>query len=181
MFAKNILIIDFESTSIDPAKAEPTQLAAILLDKENLAELGSYSSFIKADLKDADPQSMAVSGIDSAKLENAPDQKEAANQLVNHFGFDLFLASWIEHLDRRMLQKIMRAADINPMQYDYHYLDLWPIAYTYLVQRGYKGGIRSEEIFQAFGMRGRAHHDALEDCRLEAEIFRKIVFNNFNS
>jgi len=35
--------------------------------------------------------------------------------------------------------------------------------------------MRSEEIFQEFGAKPRGLHDALEDCRIAADVLRKIV------
>ena len=35
-FAKDVLFIDFETTDINPEKAKPLQLAAVLLDKKCL-------------------------------------------------------------------------------------------------------------------------------------------------
>jgi DNA polymerase III epsilon subunit-like protein len=32
-----------------------------------------------------------------------------------------------------------------------------------------------EEIFQAFGIKPRGLHNALEDCRIAAEVLRKVV------
>jgi DNA polymerase III epsilon subunit-like protein len=175
-FIKDILLIDFETTDIDPDKANPLQLAAVLLDKTTLEEKIAFSSFIKQDLTGADPQALKVNGITQEQLASAPTQNEVINEFVKKFGTDVMLASWVQYLDCAMLYKMLKAADLDPSLYDYyHYLDIWPLAYIYLVERGYQGGIHSDDMFKGFGMPHRGTHDALEDCRFAAEIFRKIL------
>ena len=174
-FEKDILLIDFEYTNADPSLAEPTQLAAILLDKETLEEKDSFVSLIKAEFKHPQQEAIEVSGIDQARVASAPLPAEVISAFVAKFGYDVMLASWVEHGDRRMLHKMLREAGLDPMRYDYHFLDLWPVAYVHLLKQGYEGGMHSEDMFAAYGLPVREKHDALEDCRLEAEVLRKVM------
>lgn len=174
-FVKDILIIDFETTHGIPAKAKPTQLAAILLDKATLKEKKFYASFIKQDLADANSRSLEISGITKEDLKTAPPPTQVAREFVDSFGTDVFLSSWNEALDRRMLEVLLKSIDLDITDYDYHYLDIWPIAYTYLVKKGKGQIVRSEDTFQEFGLPPRANHDALEDCRHAAEVLRFII------
>lgn len=173
-FAKDILLIDFETTGGDPEEIAPTQLAAILLDKNTLEEKDSFISYIAADLSSVDPEILAISGITQEDLKDAPSMEEVAKSFAEKFPGDYFLSSWVEYLDRRMLIKMYKAAGI-PYKFDYHYLDLWPVAYTHLLKSGYAGSVHSKDMFDAFGSPGRNSHDALEDCRMEAVILRKIL------
>ena len=91
------------------------------------------------------------------------------------FGTEVLLGSWVANADRKNFDKIIQAAEIDPSLYDYHFLDIWPAAYIYLLKQGYSGDIHSEEMFQAFDTKPRGLHDALEDCRIAAEILRKLV------
>jgi DNA polymerase III epsilon subunit-like protein len=175
MFAKDILLIDVETTHLNPDLADPIQISALLLDKNTLQEKDAFMSYIYSDLANANPASLAVSGINVTGLKDAPKQPIVGKQLVERFGFNIMLASWVEHLDRRMFHKLVKAAGFETINYDYHYLDLWPIAYAHLLKQGYSGDIKSEEMFQALGMPPRQKHDALQDCRYEAEILRKIM------
>jgi len=177
-FVKDILLIDFETTNIDPEKAKPLQIAAVLLDKEDLKEKNSFSSFIKQDLSDASPQALKVNGITPEKLIGALSQNEVINQFIEKFGSDVLLSSWVQYLDRAMLHKMIKDANLDPKFYDYyHYLDIWPLGYAYLTKQGYKGGITSDEMFSAFEVPPRGTHDALEDCLITADILRKIMFS----
>ncbi|MDB4939585.1 MAG: hypothetical protein JWO40_10 [Candidatus Doudnabacteria bacterium] len=175
MFAKDVLLIDIETTGINPHTALPIQIAAVLLDKETLEEKSSYSTYIQQDLTDANPESMAINGIKPEQLQTAPSEKEVVDAIVEKFGFDVLLASWVEFLDRRLFQRMFLNSGYDPAKFDPHYLDLWPVAYVYLLKQGYNGSIRSEPMMQALGLSARGAHDALEDCRHAADALRKIM------
>jgi DNA polymerase III epsilon subunit-like protein len=167
-FAKDILVVDFEGS-----KDSPTQIGAIILDKETLAEKDSFSSYIYAD----NVTTSKISGISQETLVGAPSQAEVGKMIYEKFGTDLFFAYFVGDLDIRFFKKLLKSAEIEFSNYDYHTIDIWSVAYVYLLKQGYKGGVRSEEIFQAYGAKPRGLHNALEDCRLAAEVLRKIFFD----
>jgi len=164
-FPKDILLIDFEGLHA------PKQVGAILLDKNTLEEKESFVSYIYADMEG---RPSFKSGITQEMLNDAPKSGEVGKRIVEKFGTDVILASFVAELDVRHLRLIMQVADIKE-GYDYHVLDIWPIAYTHLLKMGYKGQMNSEDIFQALGMKPRGLHDALEDCRIAAEVLRKCL------
>ena len=172
-FIKDILMIDFESAKSTAGIRQPTQFGAILLDKETLEEKDSFVSYISADL----PEDYVgkKTGISLETLAGASSQSEVGKMIFDKFGADLFIGSWVANLDMTLFREVMASADIDSNQYDYHVVDVWPAAYIYLLKQGYEGSIRSEEIFQTFGQLPREKHDALNDCRLAAEVLRKIT------
>ncbi len=165
-FPKDILIIDFEGMD------QPVQVGALLLDKDTLTAKKEYVSYIWADLQG---KVKSVSGISQADLKGAPSKEEVGKQLFETFGTEVILATWVAVNDIHQLSKLISAAGLDMRSYDYHVLDLWSVAYLYLLRAGYDGGMRSEEMFKVFGVKPRGLHDALEDCRIEAEILRKIA------
>ena len=74
----------------------------------------------------------------------------------------------------KMMAKLLREVDKDIYTHDYHYLDVWSLAYLYLVEQGKGDIVRSEPTFQYFGLPPRKTHDALEDCRHTAEVLRKV-------
>jgi DNA polymerase III epsilon subunit-like protein len=172
-FQKDILIIDFEGVK------QPVQIGAVLLDKVTLEEKGNFLSYIYADLEGyVSPKS----GITQEMIDNAPKQAEVGKMIYEKFGSDIILGSFVQSLDINNFSKIMSAAGIDFMdsaisfkKYNYHVLDIWPVAYIHLLKKGYAGGIGSEEIFREFGAKPRGLHNALEDCRITADVLRKIV------
>lgn len=165
-FPEDILMIDFEGL------AEPVQIGAVLLDKDTLAEKASFSSYIFTNLHG---EVKTTSGISQETLKDAPSQAEVGKMIFEKFGTDILIGSWVANADMKNFKKIITVAGIDPSQYDYHILDIWPVAYVHLLKQGYNGGPHSEEIFREFGAKPRELHDALEDCRLAADVLRKIV------
>ncbi len=173
-FQKDILLFDLETNGVNSEVSVPLQIAAVLLDKETLEEKDSFTSYIKQDLSTADPESLKINGIKPEQIENASESNEVMKAFLEKFGTDVLLASWVEFLDRRLLMRAFKQASLT-WGYDPHYLDLWPIAYGHLVKNGYTGSIKSQPMFEQFNLPERGAHDALEDCRMEAEVFRKIM------
>ncbi len=165
-FPKDILVVDFEGLNGNPA-----QIGAVLLDKETLVEKDSFVSYIFAE----GPTSSKVSGITQEMLVGAPTQAEVGKMVYDRFGTNLFFAYFVGDWDIRAFKILLKEAGIEFSKYDYHTIDIWSIAYAHLLKNGYTGGIRSEEIFQAFGAKPRGLHNALEDCRITADVLRKIV------
>ncbi len=165
-FTKDILLIDFEGFDV------PKQIGAILLDKNTLEEKDNFSSYIYTNT--GGKKSMK-SGITQEMLEGAPSQSEVGKIVFDKFGADILIASFVADLDFRHFRTIISSAGIDPTLYDYHVLDIWPLAYVHLLKDGYTGKINSEDIFQAFGAKPRDLHNALEDCRITADVLRKIV------
>ncbi len=173
-FSKDILLIDFETTGLDLEKSLPIQLGAVLLDKTSLEEKDSYLSLINQDVSDMSEESLKIHGITQEVLNSAPTQEEVINTFLEKFGVDIYLASWNEMLDHKMLSKMLNSIGKDVYEYDYHYLDIWSLAYMNMVKQGRGDIIRSEATFEYFGLPKRGKHDALEDCRHTAEVLRKV-------
>lgn len=173
-FSKDILLIDFETTGLDLEKSLPIQLGAVLLDKQTLAEKDSFLSFIKQDLSDMPAESAKIHGITADHLKDSPQPDDVITSFLDQFGVEVYLASWNEMLDHTMMAKLLKEVDKDIYVHDYHYLDVWSLAYLYLVQQGRGDIVRSEPTFQHFGLPSRNAHNALEDCRHTAEVLRKV-------
>lgn len=173
-FSKDILLIDFETTGLDLDKALPIQLGAVLLDKKDLSEKASFLSYIHQDTSGMSREAASIHGITQKLLDNAPKQEEVIKKFLKKFGIDVYLASWNEMLDHVMLSKMLKSIGKDIYEHDYHYLDIWSLAYMHLVRLGRGNIIKSEPTFQYFGLPPRQYHDALEDCRHTAEVLRRV-------
>ena len=153
-------MLDFETTDGRPPLAKPIQLAAVLLDKDTLKEKKEFTSYIKQDMTGADPRASQVHGITQAQLDDAPSQNEVMQKFLDFFGTDLFLSTWTTALDMRMLEQMMVAIGHEFMEYNYHFLDIWPLAYVHCVKQGKGELFNSVKIFEEFGLPKRGNHDA---------------------
>ncbi|MBI3633878.1 MAG: hypothetical protein HY226_06365 [Candidatus Vogelbacteria bacterium] len=173
-FSKDIVVLDFEFTNKDASKAVPIQLGAIRLDRETLEEKDNFLSYIAADLTNASPEALSVTGINEATLSGAPSAAEVGKMFFDKFGTDIILSSWVSSGDLVMFRHIMDSAKLDATKFDYHWFDIWPPTYLYLIKGGYVGSLRSEAMFGALGFSARGRHDALEDCRHAAQALRII-------
>ena len=181
-FKKDILLVDLEMTGLDSRRHEIIQLSAVLLDKETLKEKSFFNSYIRSTKwQNRDLTSMKVNGIKKEWLDAAPalsvvlkafDKKFPSNKVIlSYYGGPLdmdFLRSAYEH------NKIK-------WNFDYHYFNLWAFFYGVLAaQNGFKNskkftGFRLEDLMKKFAIKSSSRHDGLEDCRIEAEVLRKIT------
>lgn len=179
-FTKDILLFDFEGNhnhgNIDAS--HPSQLGAILLDKETLEEKKSFLSFINFDYSDMSQEDWNAHIYTKKDIDNAPSKKEVGLKFRETFGTNVLLCSWVSNMDMNFLERLMKSADLSIYDYDYHRLDLFPMAYMYLLQNGYTGGLKSQEMFNALGVKRGDVHNALEDCRFEVQILKKILLTH---
>lgn len=182
-FKKDILLIDTEFSGFDVKNHDLLQIAAVLLDRKTLKEKKSFNSYIKpVHWKSRDKASMAVNKITPEKLKNAPSLKSVLTKFNKTFGHNVIQAFYVGYNDKRFLMHAYSQSGIK-WQFDYHYFDLWALCYAYLAK---KNLLKSKKDFAGFGLEylikilkidinPNEMHDALVDCRLEAEVFRKII------
>jgi DNA polymerase III epsilon subunit-like protein len=179
-----VLLFDFESTGfvtdkhgdvVDPG--EPTQLGAVLLNAKTLTEEVTFLSDIRANPDKLDPWVLENTDITTERVANAPSPEMVAKSFIKKFGTEVYLASWNVAFDRAWLDMLMQSIGRHGSMYDYHHLDAWSLAYTYLCRHGRPEIIRSEDTFRAFGQTARSVHNALDDCRRTAEVLRAVVFD----
>ncbi len=182
MFNHDILIIDIESTGLDYQRNELIELAGVLLDKKTLKEKKHFRSFIKPQhWRNRDPEAMAINKITWEELAKAPSLKTVINTFQKKFGDKVILAPYGTIMDTAMLRVAYKKIG-KKYPYDYHVFDVWPLCYTYmakkklLVNKKRFSGFSLNDIANHFKIKIPANrHTALADCRLEAEVLRKLV------
>ncbi|MDR3642212.1 MAG: 3'-5' exonuclease [Candidatus Doudnabacteria bacterium] len=183
-FKRDILLIDTEFSGFDvPKKHDLLQIAAVLLDKKTLKEKKSFNTYIKpAKWGSRDPESMAVNKITWEMVKSAPDLKFAIKKFSRAFPKNVIQAFYVGYNDKRILMDAYNRAGVK-WPFDYHYFDLWALFYGYLARHN---KLNSKNDFAGFGLEylikalkididKSQMHDALVDCRLEAEVLRKIM------
>lgn len=184
-FKKDLLLIDIEATGLDAERHEIIQLAGVLLDKKNLREKKAFCSYIKsAKWRNRDPESMAVNRISYDAVKNAPELKSVLKKFNRAFGKNIVLSYYAGVMDIVFLQEAYKKCKIK-WPFDYHYFNIWGTFYAYLAARGGLNnkkefcGFCLEDLVKKFRLRvdKTRLHDALVDCRAEAEVLRKVVKN----
>lgn len=201
-FKHNLLLLDLETTGLDASKHEIIQLGALLLDKKTLKEKEVFSSYIKpTGWHRRDKESMKINGIKWEQVKNAPGLKKVLMEfhqafklpLTPSYGFDklttgikrgkmpqVMLSYYGGPLDMDFLRAAYHRCGLK-WKFDYHFLNLWGVFYFFLAAKNQLKnkkkftGFSLEDLMRRFNIKSKNRHDALEDCRVEAEIFRKMI------
>lgn len=183
-FKKDILLIDTEFTGFDLSKHDLIQLAAVLLDKKTLKEKKSFNSYIRlspVQWAKRNRESMSVNKITWEQIKNAPTLKNVIKEFDKTFGQNVIQAFYVGYNDKRFLLEAYKKAGVK-WKFDYHYFELWGLFYPFLAVKNklssvkHFAGFGIENMIKMFGIKAPKNlHDALADCRVEAEILRKVI------
>jgi DNA polymerase III epsilon subunit-like protein len=182
MFKRDILLIDTEFSGFDLKKHDLLQIAAVLLDKKTLKEKKSFNSYIKPKhWKKRDLASMRINGITWDMVKDAEPLEKVIRQFNSVFPHDVIQAFYVGYNDKRILLNAYEQAKV-PWPFDYHYLELWGLFCPFMA---IKNKLTSRKDFAGFGLESMISmfnikpegqlHDALTDCRIEAEVFRRVM------
>jgi CBS domain-containing protein len=181
MFTKDILLIDAEFTGLDPKKHDLIQLAGVLLDKKTLKEKKYFTSYIKPTRwRNRDPKSIEISKLTWETLKDAPKLENVIKEFDRLFGHDVTLAYYVGILDIVYLLEAYKKAKL-PWKFDYHSFNIWGLFYPYaalrtrLNNKDQFAGFSIEDLMAHFEITSAPLHDALVDCRVEAEVLRRIM------
>lgn len=172
---RDILLVDLETSGTDPEAHGIVQIGAIVLDQVTYAEHGSLSVFVRLAEHDAlDAESVRISKIDErvSRSAFATELSSALEQLESFSNpADCFLAAWNGAFDLSFLRAAYRRAG-RAWPWDYHFLELWSLAWISLPE---VVNPSLERVSQTLGITTPITHDALADCRQEAEVLRRLV------
>ncbi len=173
-FIKDLLIFEIQTTGQDVDKDNVIQLAAILLDKDNLLEKNNYNSYIRVSFLDSViNEHSKLLHCDYESLKRSPKVYDAIKQFHNKFGTNLLLAA--NNLNKLLFLKAGFKKAAVPFDYDPHILELWTLGYVYTLNYGLKKMPTFTTFMDYFKLKQKRPWDAMEQVRLEAEVFRKII------
>ena len=182
MFNKDLLMLDIEATGINVTKHEIIQLAAVLLDKKTLKEKKSFNMFIKPKKwSGREQEAMDVNNISWEQLKKAPSLKTVLKKFDETFGSNVIPTTYGGNLDIIFLPAAYREAKMK-YPVEYHTFNMWPVCYTYMAM---EKKLTNKKRFVGFSLedlgdylnvtRLPGRHDALVDCRYQADILRALM------
>lgn len=179
----NICFIDFETTGIDVFKDNPIEFGGILIN-ENGETLKKFHSFIQPRSKrNFSTTSKKIHGLSSLSLNEAPSQNEVLLNFFNSFGTEYKFAGWNINFDvsffRRMCHLNNYMREYNKI--NHRHIDIQSIIF-YLKERNIlpKELKSLDDLIIFFNLNRNEKHNALEDAELTLEVYKKIMFLNFN-
>lgn len=181
-FRHDILLIDLETTGLFSSEHEIIQIGALVLDKHTLKEKKSFSTFIKPKKwQKRNKESMHINKISWETLKDAPSLEEAIEKLQKIMPKNLILAYYAGVLDIEFMKAAFQKLK-KQWPFDHHYFNIWGLFYGYAALHL---PMNNKKKFAGFGLEDFAKHfkipvhgdlhDALTDCRLEADIIRKVM------
>lgn len=181
-FKKDILLVDLETTGLDASKHEIIQLAAILLDRKTLKEKKVFNVYVKPQKwKTRSKEAMAVNGIVWEQLSDAPTLKEALTMFAKAFDpASVLLSHYGGPVDTDFLRAAYKTLK-KPFPFDHHYFNVWGVFFAYLAKKNMLtntkrfAGFTLDDIMKKFKVTADGRHDGLVDCRVEAEILRRVM------
>ncbi len=181
MFNRDILLIDEENSGLDSQRHEIIQLAAVLLDKKTLKEKKHFNSYIRPKRwYNHDPLSSEVHHITWDQLKSAPGLKTVLQKFNRSFGNKAVLTYYGGINDISFLHQAYKRSRMT-YPFDYHTFNLWGLFYAYgakkrlLKSKKHFGGFTLDSLAAHFKIESPPRHDALVDCRVEAEILRRVI------
>ncbi len=173
-FIKDLLLFEVQTTGPDVDKDSVIQLAAVLLDKDNLLEKANYNSYVRVSYLDSVISEHAqLLRIDPEVLRKSPKVYDVAKQFHNKFGTNLLLAA--HSASKPLFLKTMLRKAAVPFDYDPHIIELWTLGYVYMLNYGLKKMPTLNTFLDYFRLKPKKPWDAMERVRLEAEVFRKMI------
>lgn len=192
MYDRDILLLDTETTGLVVRHGhEPIQIGAVRLDGRTLEERARFVSRIRPRTPEhARPASLAVHGLTLQELAGAPDAPEVMQGftaalltpeeqagLAEGRAPRLYLAAHNSKFDWEFFALLVERAGLPQDALGYHMLCLWTVAVDRTAQLGLRtptGSHSLSHLADLFGIARADRHDALEDCRVAAEVLRRL-------
>ena len=173
-FIKDLLLIDLQTTGTDPEKDSVLQIAALLLDKDNLLEKGSFNSYVRLSFLESTMRQHAQGlEVDVSVIKQSQKIYDVVKKFKEKFGSDFLFASH-NFTNILFLRSAFKKAGI-PYAFDQHMIDLWTLGYVYTLNYGLKKMPTFNTFVDFFNLEQKRPYDANERVRLQAEILRKII------
>lgn len=173
-FARDILLIDIESTGNVPEKDFALQFAAVLLDKDNLLEKQSFSTYIKHPFSQStNDRIVQTLGITKEQWMASPSQKDVIQKFNAIFPYNVTIAT--HNITNVLFLKEMYKQVGMTYEFDYHILELWTLAHVYFARQNLKKIPTAATLARQFNIPAGREHNSLDAVRLMADLFRRLL------
>jgi len=178
-FARNLLVLDVETTGSDPQLHEVVEIGAVLLEADSLEPVQQFRSFVRPEqFQNADPRALSIHGLSAEKLKTAPSAQEVVSRFVDEFGLDYIFCGWNIAFDTQFLRSLFRKVEKKALfdAIDYHKVDLWSLLELAWVSGLYPQEPKSlADVCQTLHIERSALHNALQDALIAAEVARATI------
>ncbi|MCY4485092.1 MAG: 3'-5' exonuclease [Spirochaetaceae bacterium] len=171
--SKPILVVDVETTGLDPAKDTVVQIAACKLDGDARLDDPPFVTYVRPDTRISDTAE-AVHGLKLTDLRTAPSIAEAIRAFNEYAPPDAILCGHNIAFDVAFLKAAYTSVGIG-FPFDYHLLDVWSVSFFLLeTQRIKLNPHNLSALCDLYGIPRGHKHDALEDVQATALILSRM-------
>lgn len=171
--SKPILVVDVETTGLDPAKDNVVQIAAYKLNGNTRLGDPPFVTYVRPETRISDTAE-AVHGLKLTDLREAPSISEAIRAFDAYAPPDAILCGHNIAFDAAFLKAAYTTAGIK-FPFDYHFLDVWSVSFFLLeTQRIKLDPHNLTALCDLYGIPRSHKHDALEDVRATALILCRM-------
>lgn len=174
MFKKKLLVVDLETTGLDPNSDSIIQIGACLLSRKVLREEQCMTTLVQP-TSPISRESQAIHGLTPEDLDNAPTLANAIRKLEDLAPpSKVFLCGHNISFDTAFLKAAYRQLD-REYPYDYHTVDLWSVANFVFSANGLNPpNYRLDTLAGLYNIGRDRHHDALQDVQITAKVFKHL-------
>ena len=171
--SKPILVVDVETTGLDPSKDTVVQIAAYKLNGDTRLGDRPFVTYVKPEIRISD-KAEAVHGLKLTDLRTAPSITEAIRAFNEYAPPDAILCGHNIAFDAAFLKAAYTTAGLE-FPFDYHLLDVWSVSFFLLeTQRIKLDPHNLTALCDLYGIPRGHKHDALEDVRATALILCRM-------
>lgn len=173
LLPKRLLVVDVETTGLDPSADCLVQIASCMLSRKDLREEAHFVTYVRPD-SPISAEAQAVHGLTETDLASAPSLDRAVRAFAEYAHSDAILCGHNVSFDVAFLRNAYRRVGLQ-YPFDYHTVDLWSIAFFILAaQRTSLPSYDLNALCSHYGIKRGSRHDALEDVRASADILRHL-------
>ena len=175
-FVRDILVVHIQTTGPSTERDFPIQIAGVLIDKDNLLEKQSFSSFVRHPFSQTtNDKIVQMLGIQKENLLRAPKLADVIDAFKAKFPYSVTVAAHnyasIEFL-RDSFKRTSKA-----YEYDTHVMDLWTLGYWFMCRQGIKKIPTADTLAVYLKLSRENENDALANARFSAEVLRRLTKN----
>ena len=169
MYTMNIVIIDLETTGLDPAKHEILEIGAVKVDTGETFECKVHPLHIK----EADPKALEINGYKKEDWEEAFLLPNALKLLNEFLGKDtVYLMTYNITFDWGFLREAYESTGIKA-PFHYHKLDLLTLAWSKLPPGS---SLSLKNVSSILGLDPEPPvHRALNGAMKAKEVYEKLI------
>lgn len=169
-----LIILDIETTGLDPDKHEIIEIGCLVVDPQTLEVIAEYSSKVQPKhLETADPQALEINKFSLEAWKEAKPLGEVMREF-NMFAPGGVPAGFNVSFDRGFIEKAAREEEVE-LTIDYHWVDVMSLVYEGLFSDKRFEGLEKlglTHVCEVLGISHREAHTAMGDARATLEVYR---------